>query len=254
MRERKYVKLRSDMYEDTKAKIIDMKPERDMIHYVWTRFLTLSAKVNLAGDLFMSRNIPYTVETLAIEFNRSEEQIKLAIDVFLELEMLELIDSRIYRIKNFAKHQNIKVEEKVKSQDKEVNVKNIEVATKSIITDEDEKKSNKEEKDKESENNVVEDEKSNIINEKKRELEINNSGINKENNLNREISNNISKNNVTIPFEEKKNKKSLAKKKKKKEDVINLTEEEDEDDEMFCFREGEYIPDEGEKIIASWTF
>lgn len=51
MRERKYVKLRSDMYEDTKAKIIDMKPERDMIHYVWTRFLTLSAKVNLAGDL-----------------------------------------------------------------------------------------------------------------------------------------------------------------------------------------------------------
>ncbi len=86
------------MYEDTKFKIIDTKPERDMIHYVWTRFLTLAAKVNLAGDLFMSRNIPYTVETLAIEFNRSEEQIKLAIDVFLELEMIELIDKKLYNI------------------------------------------------------------------------------------------------------------------------------------------------------------
>jgi hypothetical protein len=35
MKERKYVKLRSDMYEDTKFKIIDMKPERDTIHESW---------------------------------------------------------------------------------------------------------------------------------------------------------------------------------------------------------------------------
>lgn len=28
MRERKYVKFRVDMYDDTKFKIIDMKPER----------------------------------------------------------------------------------------------------------------------------------------------------------------------------------------------------------------------------------
>ena len=66
MKERKYIKLRSDMYEDTKFKIIDTKPERDTIHYIWTRLLTLAAKINLAGDLFMSRNLPYTVETLAI--------------------------------------------------------------------------------------------------------------------------------------------------------------------------------------------
>jgi len=65
MRERKYVKFRSDMYEDTKFKIIDMKPERDMIHYVWSRFVTLAGKVNLGGELYMSRNLPYTIETLA---------------------------------------------------------------------------------------------------------------------------------------------------------------------------------------------
>ena len=49
MRERKYVKFRVDMYDDTKFKIIDMKPERDLIHYVWTRFVTLAGKVNLEG-------------------------------------------------------------------------------------------------------------------------------------------------------------------------------------------------------------
>ena len=70
--------------------------------------------------------------------------------------------------------------------------------------------------------------------------------------MSREVSNNISPNNITIPFEETKNKKTRAK--KKKEEVINVTDEEGEEDDMFCFREGEYIPGEGEKIIASWTF
>lgn len=70
MRERKYVKARVDMYEDTKLKIIDRKPERDLINYIWTRVLILAGKVNKEGDLFMSKNIPYTIETLAIEFNR----------------------------------------------------------------------------------------------------------------------------------------------------------------------------------------
>lgn len=35
--ERKVVKLRVDMYNDTKFKIIDTMQERDLIHYIWTR-------------------------------------------------------------------------------------------------------------------------------------------------------------------------------------------------------------------------
>ena len=120
MRERKVVKLRVNMYEDTKFKIIDMKPERDLIHYVWTRLLTLAGKVNLEGNLYMSKTLPYTIETLAIEFNRGAEQIKLALDVFTELEMIELSEDNIYRVKNFAKHQNIKVKEKIEYKDADV--------------------------------------------------------------------------------------------------------------------------------------
>jgi predicted phage replisome organizer len=247
MKERKYVKLRSDMYEDTKFKIIDIKPERDTIHYIWTRFLTLAAKVNLAGDLFMSRNIPYTIEILAIELNRSEDQIKLAIDVFLELEMIELIEGRIYRVKNFAKHQNIKIEEKAKSEDKEINVKNIEATTEGVTINE-----GCDKEDKDSENNVAENKKITTISEDKKALESNNSGINKGTNLGRELSDNTSKNNITIPFEEKKNKKSITK--KKIEEVSKIADEGGEEDEMFCFREGEFIPGEGEEVIASWTF
>jgi predicted phage replisome organizer len=115
MRERKYIKFRIDMYEDTKFKIIDMKPERDLIHYVWTRFVALAGKSNLEGELYMSKSIPYTIETLAIEFNRDINQIKLAVDIFMELEMIELSEDNVYSVKNFVKHQNIKVKETIKT-------------------------------------------------------------------------------------------------------------------------------------------
>ncbi len=115
MRERKFVRLRVDMYEDTKFKIIDRMPERDVVHYVWTRLLALCGKVNLNGELYMSKNIPHTIETLAIEFNREAAQISLALDTFIKLEMVELMDDGVYVVKNFVKHQNIKAEKPVKS-------------------------------------------------------------------------------------------------------------------------------------------
>ena len=114
MRERKYVKFRVDMLSDTKSKIIDTKPERDLIHYVWMAIVLLAGRVNLAGELYLSKNIPYTIETLAIEFGREIEQVKLALDVLIELEMIELTEHNIYIVKNFAKHQNIKVKKKEK--------------------------------------------------------------------------------------------------------------------------------------------
>jgi len=127
MRERRYVKFRTDMHEDTKFKIIDMKPERDVIHYVWNRIVMLAGKVNLYGDLYLSKNIPYTIETLAIEFNRGTEEVKLALEVLIELEMVEFTENCVYRVKNFAKHQNIKAKEKVIVKDKEVKLKNKDV-------------------------------------------------------------------------------------------------------------------------------
>jgi len=112
MRERKYVKFRVDMYDDTKFKIIDMKPERDLIHYVWTRIVTLAGKVNSEGDLYLSKNIPYTIETLAIEFNRGVAQIKLALDMLIELEMIEFNEDKIYDYEwcnDFSKARNFSI-------------------------------------------------------------------------------------------------------------------------------------------------
>ncbi|WP_236895868.1 phage replisome organizer N-terminal domain-containing protein [Clostridium beijerinckii] len=117
MKERKFVKLRVDMYDDTKSKIIDTMNERDLIQYIWIRLIVLAGKVNLEGELFLSRNIPYTMETLAIEFNRDIEQVKLAMKVLMDLEMIEFTEDKIYKVKNFAKHQNIKINKSTEIKD-----------------------------------------------------------------------------------------------------------------------------------------
>lgn len=286
MRERKFVKFRVDMYSDTKSKIIDMKPERDLIHYVWARVIVLAGKVNLEGDLYMSKNLPYTIETLAIEFNRDVEQIKLALDVLMELEMIDLGENNVYRVTNFAKHQNIKTKEKSVVKDKEENVKIAEIQVREKIENKGgqvkEKTENKmfESEYKRLQNKVSqnkEGQKKSIKNEENArgkesgDLET----VNKDNN---KIDNNVSNEEssfkeiekdegrtaiikVESDFQEKSpilletRKNIKGNKKKKKDDIFEITDEEIEDNRLFWISDGDTIPlGEGESVVGEWSF
>ena len=245
MRERKYVKFRVDMHEDTKFKIIDMKPERDLINYVWTRLVVLAGKVNLEGSLYLSRNIAYTIETLAIEFNRGADQVKLALEVLIELEMIEVSEHNIYSVKNFVKHQNIKIKEKHEVEDKEEDIE-----SKEAQVNENLKIVKHDKKDKEYENKVNQNEVENLRNRKIDNLEIIQKDINKiDNNIsNEKINNNLQDNNLILLGEKKKKKSN----RKNKKDNI---EEENEEDTMVWFSEGEERPlAEGESVVQAWSF
>ena len=258
MRERKYVKFRVDMYSDTKFKIIDIRPERDLIHYVWNRAVVLAGKVNLEGELYLSKNIPYTIETLAIEFNRDIDQVKLALDVLIELEMLELTEHKIYIVKNFAKHQNIKVKEKNKFMDSEECIKDTEVEVKSEECN----------KDLESENKISQNKVENVENSDRVKFAIIGNNISAEEidntqKYNRIISDKNSerdkidssyKDNMPIILETKKSKKTY--KRKKNDKSLDSIETEIED-ELICWSSGEdggRTLREGEHIVGQWSF
>jgi len=219
MRERKYVKFRVDMYADTKFKIIDMKPERDVIHYVWNRIVLLAGKVNLEGDLYLSKSIPYTIETLAIEFNRDITQIKLALELLIELEMVELNEDKIYRVKNFAKHQGIKVKEK---------------EMRNNITNE----------------NIVE----NALDVKKENSEITNKEIIIANeSIEEEKSRDALKGDVPKML---KTKKSTKRNKKQKDEIITAVDIDEKNEDISECRtyEGVIPLREGESNISEWSF
>nr|WP_035790383.1 phage replisome organizer N-terminal domain-containing protein [Clostridium beijerinckii] len=267
MRERKYVKFRVDMYEDTKFKIIDRMPKRDLIHYVWNRIVVLAGKVNQEGELYMSRNIPYTVETLSIEFNRDSDEIKAALDVLINLEMIETIDNNIYKVKNFVKHQNIKVKEKTEIVKKENEIKipekndmeenkNIEVSPKKVIHI----KQKGEVHTKENKNNEI------------TLLKVDNPNLNSENKRDKDSDvikvrkAEISKHkNSPIIFEVEKNtskKKRKVNKKKNESDIEvydegisdDITDKSNKDDLLCWVSEGEIVLGEGETKIAEWSF
>lgn len=247
MRERKVVKFNVNMYEDTKFKIIDMKPERDLIHYVWTRFVTLAGKVNLEGDLYMSRNIPYTIEILAIEFNRSIEQIKLALDVLMELEMIEITEDNVYRVKNFAKHQNIKVKEKIKAEDKDVSIKD-----EKVKEEENSKNEFYIKERKKSESKVSQNESENIKNAEVVNLEINNKYTNgTDGNMIKEKIDKL-QDNIPICLEVKKSR--WQNKKKKNEISLQFTDEESKENQIDGFHEEEIPLGKDDSILAQWSF
>ncbi|WP_315073670.1 phage replisome organizer N-terminal domain-containing protein [uncultured Clostridium sp.] len=263
MRERKYIKFRTDMYEDTKFKIIDTKPNRDLIHYAWTRLVALAGKVNLEGDLYMSRNIPYTVETLAIEFNREADQIRSALEVFIELEMIELTEANVYRVINFAKHQNIKRIEKNKSKNEAAKLEDISKEKLESKTEVDELNRDK------NTNNEIKVEEGKLV--ESCESKSNKDALNfkisgKENkeftdeymmkintHMNKEALSNSSRDKPSINLEVKKSKR--INKKRKNGITCEITDQELQPDDVICWvSDGEMTLAEGHEVVSKWAF
>jgi predicted phage replisome organizer len=116
MGDARWVKVEVNMFDDTKLKIIDNMPDRDSIQYMWTRFLVLGGKINCGGYFYLTDGIPYTIKTFAVEFNRSIEEVKNAIKVLKKLEMIEFTEDKVFKIKNWEKHQNVEGLERLRTE------------------------------------------------------------------------------------------------------------------------------------------
>lgn len=107
-----WFKVGADTFNDTKIKIIEADENSDTIICIWFKSLCLARIVNDSGYLYINEEIPYTLKTLAIEFNRPIEKIKASMKVLRKLQMIELTEDKFYRIKNWTKYQNVDAIEK----------------------------------------------------------------------------------------------------------------------------------------------
>lgn len=117
MAEVSWIKLKVGMFDDSKIKYIEALPERDTIITVWVKLLTLAGKYNEQGYIMLSENLPYNDEMLANEFNRPINSIRLALQTFETLGMIEDVQG-IYKVTNWEKHQNIEGLEKIREQNR----------------------------------------------------------------------------------------------------------------------------------------
>lgn len=102
----KWIKIATDIFDDEKIAIIEAMPDADVVIVIWFKILTLAGKVNTSGVLMINDRIPYTDEMLATIFRRKLSQVKMALDVFQSLDMIEIING-VVTIPNWGKHQKL---------------------------------------------------------------------------------------------------------------------------------------------------
>lgn len=109
----KWIKIVTDIFDDEKILLIEQLPEGESIIVIWFKLLCLAGKLNSSGVLIMNNKIAYTDKMLSTIFRRKESTVQLALNTFVELGMIEVIEG-VITIPNWGKHQNLDQLEKKK--------------------------------------------------------------------------------------------------------------------------------------------
>ncbi len=110
----KWIKITTEMFDDEKIRIIEAMPEADTLIVLWIRLICMAGKVNAGGHIFLAPDLPYDDEQLAAVFNRPLNTVRLAIETFRRLQMIEINEDGAIFLPKFEAHQNIDGMERVK--------------------------------------------------------------------------------------------------------------------------------------------
>lgn len=111
-----WFKVGADTFNDPKIKIIEADENSDIIICIWFKSLCLARIVNDSGYLYINEETPYTLKTLAIEFNRPIEKVKASMKVLRKLQMIEFTEDKFYKVTNWTKYQNVDALEKQRAE------------------------------------------------------------------------------------------------------------------------------------------
>ena len=117
MAEVKWIKLVSNLFDNRKVKQIRKMPEGDAIIVIWLQLLCLAATINDSGLVYFSKDIPYTDEMLSTEFDRPLNTIRMALNIFVKFNMVEIVND-ILLVSNWEKYQNTNGLERIREQTK----------------------------------------------------------------------------------------------------------------------------------------
>lgn len=100
----KWIKLATNIFDQGKIKLIMKMPAGDTIIAIWLQILTHCGKECQDGILRISSNVPYTADMLAMVFGRDTATMKLALETFQRLKMIEVIGG-CYCLPNWGRYQ-----------------------------------------------------------------------------------------------------------------------------------------------------
>lgn len=102
----KWIKLSLDVFNSRKIKQIEKMPDGDTIIVIWFKLLVLAGAVNDCGQVYFTPEMPYTDEMLATEFDRPISTVRMALGIFQQFGMIEVIND-ILCLPQWEKYQNV---------------------------------------------------------------------------------------------------------------------------------------------------
>lgn len=119
MSEVKWIKIKTNIFDDEKIKFIETMPDSDTILVIWFKLLALAGKANSEGYIMLTETIPYTQQMLTSYLNRKETVVQLAMETFQRLDMIDITDEAAILISNWSRHQNLDGLDKIRNQTRE---------------------------------------------------------------------------------------------------------------------------------------
>lgn len=114
----KWIKLDTDLFNNRKIKQIKKLPEGKSMLLIWINLLCLAGSINDNGLVYFTKDIPYTEETLATEFEEDIVIVRNALNTFQRFGMLEIVENFLL-VTNWDKYQNVQSLEKIRIQTRE---------------------------------------------------------------------------------------------------------------------------------------
>lgn len=114
MAEITWVKLKTDMFDNEKIKLIEALPDKDTILIIWIKLIAYAGKVNAGGYIMLTEKIPMNEEELATVFGRPLNTVRLALSTFERYGMITRSEAGAIKITNWDIHQNIDGMDRVK--------------------------------------------------------------------------------------------------------------------------------------------
>ena len=113
----KWIKMATDIFDNRKIRLIESLPDGDALIVIWMKLLCLAGNINDNGMIYFTKEIPYTEQMMATQFNRPLATIQMAIRTFEQFGMIEIINDMLH-ISNWVKYQNIEGMDKIREQNR----------------------------------------------------------------------------------------------------------------------------------------
>lgn len=107
------------MFDKRKIKKLRRLPEGNNLLLIWIMLLSIAGKCNAGGMIFITETVPYKEEDLADELGFEISTIKLAVNAFKELNMVETTDDGFINILGWEEYQNIDKLAELRAKDRE---------------------------------------------------------------------------------------------------------------------------------------